>query len=335
MERLYKVKTLIDELEGFIRNVYLIDLAAVGAMYAHWLPFGKGVTNYLSVPEFPTDTKGTKFMTPGGYIKNGDVSTFKAINSFQDEYFMNGVKESAKHSWYEGEKPLHPYKGETKPYYTDFNEKEKYSWVKSPTFYDEPTQVGPLSNVLAMFAAGHKPTQKYATLALEKISSIAGTKVGIDALHSTLGRHAARCVRTNVLIDVLKDNYNMLVENIATGDMETFNAPTFPKGTQTGFGFHEAPRGVLSHWIVIKDGKIKNYQGVVPSTWNAGPRNQNDKLGPYEASLIGNPIADPEKPLEVLRTIHSFDPCLACAIHVHDNKRKDTIRVKTLSRFPG
>ena len=186
-----------------------------------------------------------------------------------------------------------------------------------------------------MFAAGHKPTQTYATLALEKISAIAGTKVGIDALHSTLGRHAARCVRANVLIDVLKENYNLLVGNIARGDVETFNPPTFPKGTQTGFGFHEAPRGVLSHWIVIKDGKIKNYQAVVPSTWNAGPRNQDDKLGPYEASLIGNPIADAEKPLEVLRTIHSFDPCLACAIHVHDNKRQDTIRVKTLSRFPG
>jgi hydrogenase large subunit len=335
MERLFYVKTLIDELQDFLRNVYLIDLAAVGALYAHWLPYGSGVTNYLSVPEFPTDAKGTKFMTPGGYIKNGDVGTFKAITSFQDKYFMKGVKESAKHAWYEGEKALHPYDGETKPYYTDFKENDKYSWVKAPSFYDEPAQVGPLSNVLAMFAAGHKPTQKYATLALDKISAIAGTKVGLDALHSTLGRHAARCVRANVLVDVLAENYDMLIKNIASGDVATFNPPTFPKGEQTGFGFHEAPRGVLSHWIVINDGKIKNYQGVVPSTWNAGPRNQDDKMGPYEASLVGNPIADPEKPLEVLRTIHSFDPCLACAIHVHDNKRQDTIRVKTLSRFPG
>ena len=335
MERLYYVKTLMDELEGFIRNVYLVDLAAIGAMYAHWLPYGKGVTNYLSVPDFPTDTKGTKFGTPGGYIKNGNIGTFKAINSFQDKFFMNGVKESVKHSWYEGDKTLHPYKGETKPYYTDFKENAKYSWVKAPSFNGEPAQVGPLANVLGMYAAGHKPTQTYANLALEKISAIAGTKVGIGALHSTLGRHAARCVRTNVLIDVLKENYNSLISNIATGDMETFNPPTFPKGTQTGFGFHEAPRGALSHWIVIKDGKIKNYQAVVPSTWNAGPRNQDDKLGPYEASLVGNPIADAERPLEVLRTIHSFDPCLACAIHVHDNKRKDTVRVKTLSRFPS
>jgi len=129
---------------------------------------------------------------------------------------------------------------------------------------------------------------------------------------------------------VLRDNYNALIENIAKGDTDTFNTPTFPKGTQTGFGFHEAPRGVLSHWVVITDGKIENYQCVVPSTWNAGPRNQNDEMGPYEASLVGNPIADEERPLEVLRTIHSFDPCLACAVHLHDNERKEIVRVDAL-----
>jgi hydrogenase large subunit len=173
--------------------------------------------------------------------------------------------------------------------------------------------------------AGHKPTQKYAKLVLEKIGAIAKTDVGLDALHSTLGRHATRCIRANVLYDILLENYNALIGNIANGDMDAYNPPDFPKGEQTGFGFHEAPRGTLSHWVVIKDGKIKNYQCVVPSTWNAGPRNQEDKHGPYEASLIGNPVADLEKPLEVLRTLHSFDPCMACAIHLHDQKKTNIV----------
>jgi hydrogenase large subunit len=147
-------------------------------------------------------------------------------------------------------------------------------------------------------------------------------------LHSTLGRHGARAVRASLLLEVLKKNYDLLIENIAKGDMETFNKPVFPQGEQKGYGFHEAPRGTLSHWIVIRDGKIANYQAVVPSTWNAGPRNANDKLGPYEASLLGNPIADPKRPLEVLRTVHSFDPCLACAVHLHDNERENIVKVE-------
>ncbi len=327
MEKLAHIKTLMDKLEDFVTNVYLVDLAAVGAMYAHWLPYGAGVTNYLSVPDFPTDTKGSEFGMPGGYIPNGDVGQFKAINSFGDKFFEDNVKESIKHSWYDGDWTRHPYQEDTIPKYSDFDEKGKYSWVKAPSFNGEPAQVGPLANVLGMFAAGHKPTVKYATIALEKIGAIAGAKLGVDILHSTLGRHAARCVRTLVLLEELKKNYNALIANIAKGDLAVFNQPVFPKEEISGFGFHEAPRGTLSHWVVIENGKIKNYQCVVPSTWNAGPRNQDDKPGPYEASLVGNPIADPDKPLEVLRTIHSFDPCLACAIHLHDNTKTNIVNV--------
>jgi len=330
MERLALVGTLMKKLEDFIRKVYLVDLAAVGALYAHWLPYGEGVTNYLSVPDFPMDTKGTTFLTPGGYIPKKQLNKFHEIKSFDDSYFEDNVKESIKHSWYNGDWNKHPYDEETVPNYTDFQENAKYSWVKAPTFLDKPAQVGPLANVLAMYVAGHEGAKKYTHAALDLISKVAGTKVGIGALHSTLGRHAARCVRTNILYDVLNENYNALLGNIATGDFATFNQPVFPKGEISGFGFHEAPRGVLSHWIVIKNGKIKNYQAVVPSTWNAGPRNDKDELGPYEASLIGNPIADEEKPLEVLRTIHSFDPCIACAIHMHDNERKEIVTVNAL-----
>ncbi len=201
---------------------------------------------------------------------------------------------------------------------------------KAPSFNGKPAQVGPLANILCMYAAGHKPTIKYATKMLDTVSAVAKTKVGIAALHSTIGRHAARSIRTAVLHDSVLKQWQSLIDNIGKGDYETFNQPVFPKGEQRRFGFHEAPRGVLSHWIVINDGKIKNYQCVVPSTWNAGPRGSDDAPGPYEASLIGNPIADPEKPLEVLRTVHSFDPCLACAIHMVDTNKKNIVTVRVI-----
>ena len=332
MERLQMVKDLMNQLKSFIYNAYIVDVAVVASFYQDWLGYGSGVIDYLSVPDFPTDTKGTQFGTPGGYIPGGDISKLKPITSFQDKYFRDGVKESVKHSWYEGESNLHPYKGETEPHYTDFEDYGKYSWVKAPTFLGKPAQVGPLANVLNMYAQGHETTQKVAGVAFAKIKAITKSKsdIPISVLHSTLGRHAARAIRTAVLFEELEKNYNLLINNIAGGDMTTFNPPVFPKGEQQGFGFHEAPRGVLSHWIVIKNGKIENYQAVVPSTWNAAPRNDDDAVGPYEASLMGNPIADEEKPLEVLRTIHSFDPCLACAIHLHDNKGKNISKVHVL-----
>ncbi|KAA3615672.1 MAG: nickel-dependent hydrogenase large subunit [Calditrichaeota bacterium] len=330
MERLYNIKTVIDELGDFIKQVYVEDVCTVAAFYKDWLNYGKGIVNYLSVPEFPIDTKGTQFMHPGGYIPNANLGKFKAINSFDDQYFKDGVQESIKHSWYDGEWTRHPWQEETEPKYTNFNDNEKYSWVKSPTFFGEPAQVGPLANVLAMYKAGHEPTQRYTNYVLSKIGTIAGHKIPVSALHSTLGRHAARAVSCAVFYETLQENYKLLMANIAKGDFATFNKPEFPEGIQKGFGFHEAPRGTLSHWIIIENGKIKNYQCVVPSTWNSSPRNQNDEPGPYEASLVGNPVAQKEKPLEVLRTIHSFDPCLACAIHLHDNNGSDIVKVKAL-----
>lgn len=330
VERLYYIKTLIDEIGDFIKHVYMVDVAAVGAFYADWTKYGAGVTNYLCVPDIVLDTKGEQFELPGGYIANGDVSSYKPITSFQDDFFKNNVKESIKHSWYDGDWDRHPWEEETVPNYTKFEDNGKYSWVKAPTFNGKPAQVGPLANVLCMFAAGHEPTIKYATKMLDTVSAVAGTKIGIDALHSTIGRHAARSIRTAVLHDTMVKQWQALIDNIGKGDYETFNQPVFPKGEQRGFGFHEAPRGTLSHWIVINDGKIKNYQCVVPSTWNSGPRNSDDALGPYEASLIGNPVADPEKPLEILRTVHSFDPCLACAIHMVDGQKNEIVKVTVL-----
>ena len=329
IERLVYIKSLIDEIGDFISQVYQVDVAAIGAMYADWTGYGEGITNYLSVPEFPQDTKGNTFLTPGGYIPNKDLTKYKEIKSFNDPFFADNVTESIKHAYYKGDSNLHPYKGETEPNFTGFEDEGKYSWVKAPTFLGKPAQVGPLANVLAMFVAGHEPTVENATKVLNIASSIAGTTLGPEILHSTIGRHASRAIRCGVLHDVINQEYEALIANIGSGDYDTFNKPVFPKGEIQGVGIHEAPRGVLSHWVVIKDGKIKNYQCVVPSTWNAGPRNDNDEPGPYEASLHGNPVADPEKPLEVLRTIHSFDPCLACAIHLYDPKRNELVKVRT------
>ncbi len=330
VERLLAVKGWIDELADFVKNVYMVDVAAVGAFYADWTKYGAGVTNYLSVPDIPLDGKGTQFAIPGGYIAGGDLGSYKPIKSFTDDFWAKGVEESVKHSWYDYSeaKPLHPYKGETKPNYTDFNDGGKYSWLKSPTFYGKSAQVGPLASVLGMLAGGHAGAKKYATATLDTVSALAKTKVGLEAMHSTIGRHAARSIRCAVYTDELANQWTLLLGNMAKGDLKTFNKPTFPKGEVMGVGFHEAPRGTLSHWVVIDDGKIKNYQCVVPSTWNACPRNEKDEPGPYEAALLGNPIADPEKPLEVLRTIHSFDPCIACAIHLTDTKNGSAVTVK-------
>jgi hydrogenase large subunit len=331
LERLYAIKAWIDELKDFVYNAMVPDTAAVGAIYADWTKHGAGVMNYLSVPDMPLDTKGTKFALPGGYIDNGNLEAFKPIESFNDQWFRNGVKESVKHAWYDysGDgKARHPHEGETTPNYTDFQDDGKYSWIKAPTFYGKRAQVGPLPNVVAMLLSGHQGTKTHLERTLGIAKAVGGSDIPLAALHSTIGRIAARSVRTAVLLDALDEQWNLLMANIGKGDMTTFNRPVFPKGEIRGVGYHEAPRGVLSHWVVIEDGKIKNYQAVVPSTWNAGPRDDNDVMGPYEASLMGNPVADDSLPLEVLRTVHSFDPCIACAIHMADADGQAGVSVK-------
>ncbi len=331
LERLFAIKAEIDKLGEFVNEAMIPDVAAVGALYADWTGYGAGVTDYLSVPDLPLDTKGTQFELPGGYVPKGDLSLYKPITNYQDEYFRDGVKEGVKHAWYryqDGEQARHPFEGQTNPHHTDFQDDGKYSWIKAPNFYDQRVQVGPLANVLAMAAAGHAPTQRHLNRLLEIAGAVAGSPIPVEALHSTIGRIAARAVRCAVLLESLQNQWQLLVNNIAKGDFATFNRPVFPKGEVRGFGYHEAPRGVLSHWTVIRDGKIENYQAVVPSTWNASPRDDGGALGPYEASLLDNPVADPEQPLEVLRTVHSFDPCIACAVHLVDTQKRTHVQVK-------
>ncbi len=329
MKKLYQAKVLLTEVQQFIKQVYLPDVIAIASMYPEWLGYGAGVTNYMAVPDMPLDEAGTEFDLPGGTIMNADLGSFKPISSFNDEYFRDNVEEGISHSWYDGDWQRHPWEEETVPKYSEWEDDGKYSWVKSPRFQDAPMQVGPLAQVLVGLASGHELFTTYGTYVLVEAGNLAGVKLSAKALHSTLGRHAARCIRTVVLSDVALEHWGLLANNIASGDTEIFRPPEFT-GVQKGFGFHEAPRGALSHWVVIRDGKIENYQCVVPSTWNAGPRDSKGQMGPYESSLMGNPVADPERPLEVVRTVHSFDPCLACAIHTHDAEGEELVKVRAL-----
>ncbi len=333
LERLTWAKKLILEVKDFIHQVYLPDAIAISAFYADWFTYGEGVKNYLAVPDMPLDTKGERFDLPGGTIFDGDLSTVTPIKGFNDSYFIENVTETVVHSWYEGDWTKHPWEEETVPHYTGFQPKGKYSWAKAPRFQGRPMQVGPLAQVLIGYALGHELTKKWVDYALGKVSEISKRKISIKALCSTPGRHLARAIRAAMLAELALKHLDLLIQNIAQGDLEVFpyqNPPKFSSGVIKGMGFHEAPRGALSHWIVIKDGRIENYQAVVPSTWNASPRDGNGQRGPYEASLIGNPVVDPERPLEVLRTVHSFDPCIACAVHVLNQRHEEIIKVKAL-----
>lgn len=328
MNKLYMIRDLLEEVVTFVRQVYIPDVCAIGGLYADWLKYGAGVTNYLAVPDLPLDSAGTAFDLPGGTLFDGKPETYRSISSFQDPYFRENVTESIARSYYDGDWRKHPWEEETVPQHGEFDPDKKYSWVKSPRFQGRPMQVGPLAQVLIGYISGHEPTKRWADLALRTASDVAGSTLGPEVLHSTLGRHLARAVRCAVMGELALKHWHLLVANIGAGDTSIFVKPTFPAGEQRGFGVHEAPRGTLSHWVVIRDGKIANYQAVVPSTWNAGPRDGEGRPGPYEASLVGNPVADPARPLEVLRTIHSFDPCLACAIHTLDASGKELSRVK-------
>ncbi|MDU7506317.1 MAG: nickel-dependent hydrogenase large subunit, partial [Clostridia bacterium] len=331
LERLMYIKTFIDRLEDFVEQVYKVDTAVIAAFYPEWLTMGKGAVNYLSAPEFPTDAQNGSFLFPGGYIANGDLATRREITSHSDEYLIKGIQESAKHAWYKDEEPQAPWEGTTVPAYTGWQDEGKYSWVKSPTFYGKTVEVGPLANMLNKLAAKRETTWEKLNDIIAIYQKLTGKTLGVEQLHSTLGRVIGRTVHACELQHILQHQYKALITNIGKGDHVTFVKPDIPAtGEFKGVGFLEAPRGMLSHWMVIKDGKISNYQAVVPSTWNAGPRNANGDIGPYEQSLIGTPIADANKPLEVVRTIHSFDPCMACAVHVVDADGNDVVSVKVL-----
>lgn len=324
MEKIAALKVLMEETREFVQQVYYPDMVAIAAAYKDWFKYGRGVVNYLAVPELAEDTKNTKFALAGGIVSNGDIKKARIITNHQDLDLIANIKENVTHAWYDGNSTLHPWEGETKPNYTDFQDNGKYSWCKAPRLDGKPVQVGPPAQLFAAYAGGNEKVRKLVDASCAKIG------VTVNDLHSTMGRLGARAIRAHLMADYSLEYLDKLVENVGRGDKVYANPTEIPKGEFKGVGFHEAPRGTLSHWVVIENRKISNYQAVVPSTWNASPRDDKGALGPYEASLVGNPVAVADKPLEVLRTIHSFDPCIACAVHTIDPEGKEITNVKVM-----
>ncbi|MBI3546973.1 MAG: nickel-dependent hydrogenase large subunit [Gammaproteobacteria bacterium] len=332
---LEKVKTIIDSMRQFVNQVYVPDTLAIASFYKDWGAQGEGIGNFMTYGDFPA--KGSSdvnsFLVPRGVILNRDLSTIHDVDLNAEDQ----IQEYVAHSWYDyrdgKNKGLHPYAGETtlnytgpKPPYANLDTDKSYSWLKSPRWKGKPMEVGPLARVLMLYAKGHEQTKELVNMTLKKLD------VPVQALYSTLGRTAARTLETKIFGDAMLGWYNQLIANIKAGDVKTFNEQKWEPSTwpqlAKGVGYMEAPRGALAHWIVIKDGKIDNYQAVVPSTWNAGPRDAAGQEGPYEAALKGHKLHDPKQPIEILRTIHSFDPCIACAVHVTDPEGEELIKVK-------
>jgi hydrogenase large subunit len=317
----------------FVTRVYLPDLLAIASFYKNWAAQGRGVGNYLVFGEYPEDdTAKPPLFLPQGIIRGRDLSKIEPFDQTR-------VAEYVTHSWYSYQQgdaaALHPLQGETSPNYTGpnppyeyLNTDSKYSWLKSPRYGDEPMEVGPLARMLVAYVSGHPRVKTLVDGALKQLG------VGADALFSTLGRVAARGIETQVLAEKMDDWVDALAVNMGTGELRIHdNAKWDPSSwpvDASGWGLHEAPRGSLSHWVNIHDGRIANYQCVVPSTWNAGPRDAKGRRGPYEEALIGTPVADAERPIEILRTVHSFDPCMACGVHVVDATGREITRVKAV-----
>ncbi len=321
IERLTLLRGLMLEAREFVQKVFYPDLLVIAGAYPEWFKQGAGVTNYLAVPEFPEDTKGSRFGLAGGLIEGRELQQFRPMADHRDEQITRNIQESVAHAWYEGDVPLHPWQGETKPQYTDFHADAKYTWCKAPRLSGKPIQVGPLAQILVNYLGGNARVKQLVDNANTRLG------IGLTDYQSTMGRFVARGIRTQLMADLSIEYLDKLVTNLGTGDTVYARPASIPKGEFLGVGFREAPRGSLSHWVVIKDQKIQNYQAVVPTTWNASPRDESGTPGPYEASLVGTPIADAEKPLEVLRTVHSFDPCIACAVHAIDPQGSEIVRV--------
>lgn len=335
-ERFAYVKKLLDDAKTFVEQVYIPDLLAIASFYKDWRAIGGGLENYLVYGDLPTNgfNDPSSFKFPRGAIIGRDLSTIHEVDTSDPDQ----VKEFISKSWYEyengREEGKHPWEGETnlnytgpKPPYDQLNVEEPYSWLKTPRWKGYPMEVGPLSRMLIGYASGREDFQEVVNAALTNLN------VPVTALFSTLGRTAARGLETQLAVQWSQEFFDQLISNIKNGDsrMSTdymWNPGDWPMEAK-GVGMTEAPRGALAHWIVIKDKKIDNYQLVVPSTWNASPRDGQGQMSAYEASLIGTPVADPEQPLELLRTIHSFDPCLACAVHVYDEKGSYVHQIQT------
>jgi len=324
-ERLNLVARLISQADEFVNQVYIPDVLAVASFYKDWAKWGGGLKNYLSYGEYPTRGYGQvdSLKYARGVILNRDFSKVHPVNPRDSQE----IKEYIAHSWYDYEggdtAGLHPWAGETNLHYTGPKPPfetlagyEKYSFLKTPRWKDNPMETGPLARLLVSYAAGHADVKESVGAVLGKLN------VPLEALFSTLGRTAARAVDAELAMGWLKEFFAELMGRVKTRETSTFNGERWEPSTwpaeAEGVGLVEAPRGSLAHWIKIRNGKIDNYQLVVPTTWNGSPRDAHEQRSAFEESLIGTPVAKLDEPVEILRTIHSFDPCLACSVHLYD-----------------
>ena len=324
-ERLNHVGMLIANARAMVEQVYIPDLLAVASFYKDWAAYGGGLKNYLCYGDLPTRgyNEPEYFKFPRGAILDRNLNEVHPVNGHDKQE----IKEYIAHSYYRynagDNTPLHPFDGETelnytgpKPPYDFLNVDGKYSWLKTPRWNDHAMEVGPLARVLVAYAKGSTEVKDLVGFVLKKLD------VPVTALFSTLGRTAARGVETLLVVGWMKEFYDELLKQVKGHEVSTFNREKWDPSTwpaeAEGVGMTEAPRGALAHWIRIKNGVADNYQLVVPSTWNASPRDAKGQRSAYEESLIGTKVAKIDQPLEILRTIHSFDPCLACAVHLYD-----------------
>jgi Ni,Fe-hydrogenase I large subunit len=331
--RITQLRNLAARALEFAEKVYLPDLLLVASLYKEWGNVGQGVGHFLAYGDFPTDTSGdpATLWLPQGLVFNKD------LGSPPQPLDHNEIREYVTRSWYNyagGDGVAkHPWDGETEWAYTgpqppfEFLDTDgKYSWLKAPRYSDTPMEVGPLARMVVAYAAGHPRVQQLVNGVLSQLG------LGSEALFSTLGRVAARGIETLVIAEKMQDWISELDTNMNSGNLAIHSGALWDPSTwptrAMGWGVSEAPRGALGHWVQIENGTISNYQCVVPSTWNGSPRDALGQRGPWEEALIGTPVADPAQPVEILRTIHSFDPCMACAVHVLDADHREITRIQ-------
>jgi hydrogenase large subunit len=344
MERLNLVKSIIDRCTEFVEQVYIPDLLAIGSFYKGWLHGGglssKNLLSYGDIPQKANDYSAANLLLPRGAIINGKLDEIHPVDLKDPEQ----VQEFVAHSWYkypDETKGLHPFDGVTEPNFvlgpntkgTKTNIKEldeggKYSWIKAPRWRGHAMEVGCLPRMVL----GYLQPKQYPEIHALVDGALKKLDVPVTALFSTLGRTAARGLETAYCVKLQSQQFDKLMANLKAGDLNTANIEkwepaTWPKEAM-GAGFTEAPRGALGHWIKIRDTKIDNYQCVVPTTWNGGPRDHKGQIGAFEASLMDTPVAKADEPLEILRTLHSFDPCLACSTHVMSPDGQEMTSVK-------
>jgi len=317
-DRIAEFTALWKETKQFVDEVYIPDLLAVAGFYKDWGGIG-GTTNFMSFGEFPTNVQDTaKYMEscyfPAGVMMNRDLKKIDKVD-------LKAITEHVKYSWYKGDQAHHPYEGVTDPQYTKLDDKDRYSWMKAPRYNGKAMEVGPLARVLIAYAKGHKETKALVDTVLKKLG------IPATALFSTLGRTAARGIETAIIAEKMDGWIKEYAANIKKGDSNLAAKWEMPAEAE-GVGLVDAPRGALSHWIKIKDKKIDNFQLVVPSTWNLGPRCAAGAVSPVEEALIGTPIADPKRPVEILRTVHAFDPCIACGVHVIEPNSNEVLKFR-------